>query len=207
VQFDDALLLIEPQIASAYEAAQAPVPPPAPPATETIVTGKTPPGPVTPGPPGSTPPGQTPTSKPKHFHGSAEVAPAAAKMRLVQIAEEIIAVLTADPNADVKIRVEIEANFPNGAEDQTKRAVSENAKTLGFGTAEWEWHRFGLADQLKQALVTYTASGGQGNPTFDTAQLFRSEIVKKGQPRPADPYRGGSTRLISKPRLPNPFGM
>ena len=28
-------------------------------------------------------------------------------------------------------------DFANGAQDQTKRAVSENAKTLGFGTAEW----------------------------------------------------------------------
>ena len=27
---------------------------------------------------------------------------------------------------------------PNGAQDQTKRAVSENAKTLGFNNAEWE---------------------------------------------------------------------
>ena len=28
----------------------------------------------------------------------------------------------------------------------------------------------GLADQLKRALATYTESGGQGNPTFDSAQ-------------------------------------
>jgi len=59
-------------------------------------------------------------------------------MRLVQIADEIIAVLTADPNADVKVRIEIQAAFTNGAQDQTKRAVSENAKTLGFNNAEWE---------------------------------------------------------------------
>lgn len=31
----------------------------------------------------------------------------------------------------------------------------------------------GLADQLKQALATYTESGGQGDPTFDTAQPSR----------------------------------
>jgi uncharacterized protein len=57
---------------------------------------------------------------------------------LVQIAEEVIAILTADPTAEVKIRLEIEANFANGAQDHTKRAVSENAKTLTFKTAEWE---------------------------------------------------------------------
>jgi len=30
----------------------------------------------------------------------------------------------------------------------------------------------GLADQLKQALATYTESGGRRNPTFDTAQAI-----------------------------------
>ena len=57
---------------------------------------------------------------------------------LVQIAEEIIATLAADPNAEVKVRIEIEASFAHGVKDQTKRAISENAKTLGFNTAEWE---------------------------------------------------------------------
>jgi hypothetical protein len=104
-----------------------------------VQTGPTPTGPVTPGPkPFELTPGPTPTPKAKTFYGSADVAPAAAKIRLVQIAEEIIAVLNADPNAEVKVRVEIQANFPNGAQDQTKRAVSENAKTLAFNNAEWE---------------------------------------------------------------------
>jgi hypothetical protein len=59
-------------------------------------------------------------------------------MRFVQIADEVIAVLAADPNAEVKVRIEIDATLPNGAQDQAKRAVAENAKTLGFSTAEWE---------------------------------------------------------------------
>ena len=101
-----------------------------------IPPGPTPPGPVQPGP---TPPGPTAsTTKAKSFHGSAAIAPATAKMRLVQIAEEIVATLAADPNADVKVRIEIDATFAHGAQDQTKRAVSENAKTLAFSTAEWE---------------------------------------------------------------------
>lgn len=66
------------------------------------------------------------------------VAPSAAKFRLVQIADEIIALLNSDPNASVKINVEISADFPDGATDQIKRAVSENAKSLNFGSAEWE---------------------------------------------------------------------
>ena len=59
-------------------------------------------------------------------------------MRLVQIAEEIIATLATDPSAEIKVRIEIEAVFANGVQDQTKRAISENAKTLSFTTAEWE---------------------------------------------------------------------
>ena len=38
----------------------------------------------------------------------------------------------------------------------------------------------GLADQLKQALVTYTESGGQGAPTFDTAQAIAVMLEKHG---------------------------
>jgi predicted AAA+ superfamily ATPase len=140
VQFDDTLLLIEPEAAKEYEAANQPAPIPSPTPPGPVPPGPTPPGPVPPGPtpPGPTPPGPLPSPKAKSFHGSAEVAPAAAKMRLVQIAEEIISILTADPNAEIKVRIEIEANFVNGAQDQTKRAISENAKTLGFNIAEWE---------------------------------------------------------------------
>jgi hypothetical protein len=36
-------------------------------------------------------------------------------MRLVQLADEIIAVLSSDPNGTVKVTVEIAAEFPNGA--------------------------------------------------------------------------------------------
>jgi type I restriction enzyme R subunit len=38
----------------------------------------------------------------------------------------------------------------------------------------------GLADQLKQALRTYTESGGQGNPNFDTAQAVAVMLEKHG---------------------------
>jgi hypothetical protein len=139
VQLDDTLLLIEPTEAAAYEAAnkldlkQHDEPEES---SSIIVQEAT----YSTGNPVSQPTSQGPTlvAKAKSFHGSATVAPAAAKMRLVQIAEEIIATLTADPNAEVKVRIEIEATFANGAQDQIKRAVSENAKTLGFGTAEWE---------------------------------------------------------------------
>ena len=89
-------------------------------------------------PPGPTPPGPTPTPKPHAFHGNVAINASTAKMRMVQVAEEIITVLAADPNAEVKVSVEIQVNFPSGASDQTKRAVTENAQTLNFKNADWE---------------------------------------------------------------------
>jgi len=138
VQLDETLLLIEPGAADIYDRANQSKPIPTPPGgSGHIPPGPTPPGPVLPGP---TQPGPTPPvpAKAKSFHGNVTINATTAKMRLVQVAEEIIAALAADPNAEVKVSVEIQAIFPNGAQDQTKRAVSENAKTLGFNNAEWE---------------------------------------------------------------------
>ena len=109
---DDTLLLIESEAAAVYENTQQP-------------------DPTSPGP---TPPGQ----KPRAFYGSIEINPATAKMRLVQVAEEIINVLASDPTAALKITVEIDAKFPEGASDQIKRAVSENATSLDFGAKTWD---------------------------------------------------------------------
>jgi len=61
-----------------------------------------------------------------------------AKSRLNTLAEEIIALLTSDPHASVKVTVEIEADFPGGIKQDLKRSVSENANSLGFKNAEWE---------------------------------------------------------------------
>jgi type I restriction enzyme R subunit len=38
----------------------------------------------------------------------------------------------------------------------------------------------GLADQLRQALATYTESGGQGKPTYDTRQAIAVMLEKHG---------------------------
>lgn len=59
-------------------------------------------------------------------------------MGMVQVAEEIIAVLAADPNGEVSVTVNILVKSPAGACDQIKRAVSKNAKPLGFRNANWE---------------------------------------------------------------------
>jgi hypothetical protein len=59
-------------------------------------------------------------------------------MRLVQIADEIVSVLCSDPNATVRVVVEISAEFSEGAADTVKRAVSENASSLGLKNVDWE---------------------------------------------------------------------
>jgi len=138
IQFDDTLLLIEPEAAKRCEATFAAKTPQLP-----IVPGGTT---VSPLPPGgdTTRPGiihDAPTggrANARAFYGSAEVNAATAKMRLVQIAEEVISLLAADPQATVKVSVEITAEFPAGAKDETKRAVSENATSLGFKNKSWE---------------------------------------------------------------------
>jgi hypothetical protein len=142
VQLDDTLLLIEAETAKQYEvrllAASTP--------NAGTASGPTPPPTITPGartlfdPPAATT-GHAPTTasmKAKSFYGSVEVNPSTAKIRLVQLVEEIINHLASDSQADLKITVEINADFPNGASDQIKRAVSENAKSLGFKTWTWE---------------------------------------------------------------------
>ena len=102
-----------------------------------MTTGSKPPPRKTPSPfPGVTTPA---TPKARSFHITAEVNAATAKMRLVQIAEEIIGVLASDPQATVTVTVEIDAEFPAGAPEYVKRAVTENVTGLGgFKNQSWE---------------------------------------------------------------------
>jgi uncharacterized protein len=140
IQIYDTLLLIEPNAAKLYEEAQAT-------ATNPKATSVSDHGPdvvdLEPTTSGgnSSGPGKTGSltaTAPKSFHGTADIAPTTAKMRLVQLADEIIALLASDPNASVKVVLEISAEFPDGAKDTIKRAVSENANSLGLKSADWE---------------------------------------------------------------------
>jgi uncharacterized protein len=77
-------------------------------------------------------------TKAKTFHGSVEVNAKLAKSRLNTIAEEVIAMLVSDPPATIRITLELDAGYANGARDTIKRSVSENATSLGFKTKGWE---------------------------------------------------------------------
>lgn len=84
------------------------------------------------------PPSEVAAGHPKSFHGSNQIELIAGKINLDQVSEKIIALLASEPNASLSVTLEIDADFPNGASGQVKRAVSENAKALGFQSSEWE---------------------------------------------------------------------
>jgi uncharacterized protein len=142
IQLDDTLLLIDPAAAQAFEqqtnqpepVADLPTVPVAPLPINTSGA-KSPTGQYLDSPPLT--PAPLPSAA-KNFHGSAEVSAATAKMRMIELADEIIAVLYQDPNANIKITIEISAEFPTAASESIRRAVSENARTLNLKNAEWE---------------------------------------------------------------------
>ncbi len=147
VVFDDTLMLIEPEKARAYEEANRATTQPggtAPGETGSVGAISAPEYPLPPGSSGNgfaEPDGKLPApavSKPKSFFGAAEIPAATAKMKLVQIADEIVSALSSDPDANIRITIEISADFPKGAGDAVKRAVSENARSLQLKTADWE---------------------------------------------------------------------
>lgn len=118
IQFDDTLLLIEPEAARTHALAVKKLIVTDPPeGGSSVGAGVAAGGSGSPAVTGTTVGGKviTATPKAKSFHGTAEVTPATAKMRLVQIAEEIISLLCADPNATVRVTLEIDAEFPHGA--------------------------------------------------------------------------------------------
>jgi predicted AAA+ superfamily ATPase len=151
VQLDETLLLIEPETAQAYREANKPKPSP-------VSTGALGGATITmdgissfvrinepssgadqgqlPPPPQS--PVTTTTTRAKTFIGMVEVNAASAKLKMVEIADEVISALVADPKATVSVRIEINAEFPEGAADGVRRAVSENASALKFKLKEWE---------------------------------------------------------------------
>jgi len=144
VALDDTLVLIEPGAAKAYREARAKsVPPPKKPSERSMPSvGSVSESEAVSG--SSTRPAPEPSrlaavKAPTRFFGSVDVPAATAKMKLVELATEIIAVLASDPNGSVHVTLEIRGEFPEGAQEHVKRAVSENAAQIGgFRANDWE---------------------------------------------------------------------
>lgn len=76
--------------------------------------------------------------RPKRFHGTVKLDPNRTGLEASRIAEEVIAHLVGQVGASVKVTLEIEADLPSGASEQTVRTVTENARTLKFDSHGFE---------------------------------------------------------------------
>ncbi len=66
----------------------------------------------------------------RRYFGTATLDPARVGRDASRIAEEIIAHLASQPDAEVTVTLEIEVRLPSGASEQTVRTVRENGRTL-----------------------------------------------------------------------------
>lgn len=75
---------------------------------------------------------------PRRFYGSVVLDSTRVGRDAGRIAEELIAHLASVPGADVRVTLEIAASLPNGASENVVRTVTENARTLKFGSHGFE---------------------------------------------------------------------
>jgi len=77
-------------------------------------------------------------SQAKRFHGSVDLNPERMTTDVGQIVNEVVQHLTSQYGADVQVTLEIQANLPDGVNEQLRRIVSENARTLNFTQFDFE---------------------------------------------------------------------
>jgi len=99
------------------------------------VSGEVSPGALT----GPTPPAPpVALNQPKRFHGTVALDPTRVGRDASRIADEVITHLAGLVGADVKVTLEIEADIPGGAPEHVVRTVTENSRTLKFGSHGFE---------------------------------------------------------------------
>ena len=79
-----------------------------------------------------------PAAQPTRFHGSVQLDTMRAGRNASQIADEVVAHLSSLPRAKVTVTLEIEAEIPDGAPESVVRTVTENSRTLKFGSHGFE---------------------------------------------------------------------
>lgn len=75
---------------------------------------------------------------PRRFYGTVQLDPNRVGRDASQIAEEVIAHLSALLGSEVTVTLEIEAKVPNGVTEQVVRIVTENSRTLKFKSHGFE---------------------------------------------------------------------
>ena len=150
---ESAALLVKPDSARRQWDAEAP--PPAPPASPEAGAGPDKPPGAGEGTGAGTGPGSvtgegtgqgtgaepTPAAsekKARRFHGAVTLDTTRVGRDASRIAEEVIAHLSGLIGAEVTVTLEIEAEFPGGAPDNVVRTVTENSRTLKFGSHGFE---------------------------------------------------------------------
>jgi hypothetical protein len=78
------------------------------------------------------------TTSKKRFYGTVELDPHTGRMSFDTIHQEIVSQLTSKPGAQVRLRLDIEAEMPDGFDENIQRAVRENCGTLNFSSAEFD---------------------------------------------------------------------
>ena len=79
-----------------------------------------------------------PAPRAKRYHGSVKLDATRVGRDAGQIADEVIAHLSALVGADVQLTLEIEAHIPDGTPEQVIRTVTENSRTLKFDDSGFE---------------------------------------------------------------------
>jgi predicted AAA+ superfamily ATPase len=74
----------------------------------------------------------------KRFHGTVEIDTLRVGIKAGDVAREVIQHLTTLTGASVKVVLEIEAEIPDGAPDDVVRTITENCRTLRFGSHGFE---------------------------------------------------------------------
>lgn len=87
---------------------------------------------------GQTSPVEKPAVRLRRYHGTVTLDPSRAGRDAGRIADEVIAHLAGLEGADVTVTLEIEASIPGGASEQLVRTVTENSRTLKFGSFGFE---------------------------------------------------------------------
>ena len=131
VSSDDAGLLVRPEVARKQidDETSSIIRVPGPTAGGTVEMPGTPTGQASNEP---TAPAQTP--KPKRFHGTVVLDSARVGRDASRIADEVITHLVGLVGSNVKITLDIDAEIPAGVPDQVVRTVTENSRTLKFGS-------------------------------------------------------------------------
>jgi predicted AAA+ superfamily ATPase len=125
---DDTGLLVKPEVARQQIDQET-----APHLVEIVAPGTTSPVPGTAQPTGR-PTGPTTSPKPKRYHGTVVLDPTRVGRDAGRIADEVITHLAGLVGSNVSVTLEIQAEIPSGAPDNVVRTVTENSRTLKFGS-------------------------------------------------------------------------